>query len=74
VSLLLLQVTRADCVDGPKSGWLRGWFGKKEGEGSGPIVAKLGEESSMVFDPELKRWVVKGVSNPLYLFTAHANL
>jgi hypothetical protein len=43
------------------SGWLRGWFGKKEGEGSGPVVAKLGEESSMVYDTDLKRWVVKGV-------------
>jgi hypothetical protein len=67
-------VTPANDLDEPKSGWLRGWFGKKEGEGSGPIVAKLGEESSMVFDPELKRWVVKGVSHPLYLFTAHAYL
>jgi hypothetical protein len=47
------------------SGWLRGWWGKKEGEGSGPIKAKLGEESSMVYDKELKRWVVKGVSKSL---------
>jgi hypothetical protein len=44
------------------SSWLKGWWGKKEGEGSGPIRAKLGEESSMVYDKELKRWVVKGVS------------
>jgi hypothetical protein len=66
-------VNFADCIDEPKSGWLRGWFGKKEGEGSGPIVAKLGEESSMVFDPELKRWVVKGVSFSLYLFARYAN-
>lgn len=45
-------------------GWFKGWFGKKEGEaaGSGPIRAKLGEENAMVFDKELRRWVVKGVS------------
>ncbi|OCF36721.1 hypothetical protein I316_01317 [Kwoniella heveanensis BCC8398] len=44
-----------------KSSWLgRIWGGKKEGETSGPVKANLGEESSMVFDPELKRWVVKG--------------
>jgi hypothetical protein len=51
--------------DQKQSGWLRGWFGKKEGEGSGPIRAKLGEESSMIFDPELKRWIVKGVGPSL---------
>ncbi|WVQ99280.1 hypothetical protein IAU59_006412 [Kwoniella sp. CBS 9459] len=44
-----------------KSSWLgRIWGGKKEGEQTGPVKANLGEESSMVFDPELKRWVVKG--------------
>ena len=45
----------------PKKGWLTGWFGKKE-EGGGPVRAKLGDENAMVFDPDLKRWVVKGVS------------
>ncbi|WWC94041.1 hypothetical protein V866_000879 [Kwoniella sp. B9012] len=44
-----------------KSSWLgRIWGGKKEGEQTGPVKANLGEESSMIFDPELKRWVVKG--------------
>ncbi|ORY32492.1 Sec23-binding domain of Sec16-domain-containing protein [Naematelia encephala] len=47
-----------------KSSWLGKWWGKKEGEGGGPIKAKLGEDSSMVFDPELKRWVVKGAKAP----------
>ena len=47
----------------PKKGWLSGWFAKKE-EGTGPVKAKLGEENAMVFDPDLKRWVVKGVSLP----------
>ncbi|KAI5803994.1 Sec23-binding domain of Sec16-domain-containing protein [Peziza echinospora] len=41
-------------------GWLRGWFGKKDPNApSGPIKAKLGEESSFVYDPELKRWINK---------------
>ncbi|ORX36789.1 Sec23-binding domain of Sec16-domain-containing protein [Kockovaella imperatae] len=40
--------------------WIGRWWTKKEGEGSGPVRAKLGEESSMVFDKDLKRWVVKG--------------
>ncbi len=49
-----------------KKGWgLTGWFGsgaKKEGDTSQPnkpIRAKLGEESSFVYDPDLKRWVNK---------------
>jgi len=43
---------------------LRGWFGKKEGEQtSGPVRAKLGDENAMVYDPDQKRWIVKGVSH-----------
>jgi hypothetical protein len=49
-----------DCAGEQKGSWLGRWWGKKEGEG--PVRAKLGEESSMVYDKELKRWVVKGVS------------
>ncbi|WWD17433.1 hypothetical protein CI109_101874 [Kwoniella shandongensis] len=57
--------TKPAAAEAPKTGeqkasWLGRLWGKKEGEGSGPVKAKLGEESSMVFDPELKRWVVKG--------------
>ncbi|KAI9889075.1 MAG: vesicle coat component [Vezdaea aestivalis] len=45
---------------GEKKGWLSGWFGKKEaGLPNGPIRAKLGEESSFVYDPDLKKWVNK---------------
>jgi hypothetical protein len=46
-------------------GWgLGGWFGSKKEADMGaqpnkPIKAKLGEESSFVYDPELKRWVNK---------------
>nr|ODN97742.1 hypothetical protein L204_03165 [Cryptococcus depauperatus CBS 7855] len=37
--------------------WLGRIWGKKEG---GPVRANLGEESSMVYDPNQKRWVIKG--------------
>ncbi|PQE23096.1 COPII coat assembly SEC16 protein [Rutstroemia sp. NJR-2017a WRK4] len=51
-----------------KKGWgLGGWFGggKKEAapvdasQPNKPIRAKLGEESSFVYDPDLKRWINK---------------
>ncbi|RDL35385.1 uncharacterized protein BP5553_07316 [Venustampulla echinocandica] len=49
-----------------KRGWgLGGWFGagKKESadvpQSNKPIRAKLGEASSFVYDPDLKRWVNK---------------
>lgn len=50
-----------------KKGWgFGGWFGgggaKKEenlGNGNKPIKAKLGEQSSFVYDPDLKRWINK---------------
>lgn len=48
-----------------KKGWFGGWFGgKKDGESSGPVRANLGEESKMYYDPELKRWLVKGAEKP----------
>lgn len=43
--------------------WLGGWF-KREASpqpGPGPIKAKLGEDTSFVYDPQLKRWVNKKV-------------
>ncbi|KAI2484983.1 COPII coat assembly protein sec16 [Pyrenophora tritici-repentis] len=42
-----------------KGGWLSGWFKKDPNAGPGPIKAKLGEENSFYFDPELKKWVNK---------------
>ncbi|KAF8462130.1 Sec23-binding domain of Sec16-domain-containing protein [Kalaharituber pfeilii] len=40
-------------------GWFR-WFVKKDSaSGGGPIKAKLGEESSFYYDPDLKRWINK---------------
>lgn len=54
---------------GGKKGWFGAWFGgKKDPNASqGPIKAKLGEESSFVYDPDLKRWVNKkaGESTPV---------
>ncbi|KAH6611335.1 copii coat assembly sec16 [Trichoderma cornu-damae] len=60
---------RAAAAQQAKKGWgFSSWFGggKKEsgspGESSSPgkpIKAKLGEASSFVYDPELKRWVNK---------------
>jgi hypothetical protein len=51
-----------------KKGWrLGGWFSEKEAasddaQPNKPIRAKLAEESSFVYDPELKRWVNKKAS------------
>ncbi|KAH8695118.1 putative COPII vesicle coat protein Sec16 [Talaromyces proteolyticus] len=44
-----------------KKGWFGGWWGgKKDGDASGgPIRAKLGEENSFYYDPDLKKWVNK---------------
>ncbi|KAI9843022.1 MAG: vesicle coat component [Sclerophora amabilis] len=44
-----------------KKGWFGGWFGGKKdpSAGPGPIRAKLGEESSFYYDPDLKKWVNK---------------
>jgi hypothetical protein len=51
--------------------WLGGWWGKKKeaapGEPGAPgkaIRAHMGEEMSMVYDPELKRYVMKGQKLP----------
>ncbi|KAF2118801.1 Sec23-binding domain of Sec16-domain-containing protein [Lophiotrema nucula] len=42
-----------------KGGWLSGWFKKDPNAAPGPIKAKLGEENSFYYDPELKKWVNK---------------
>jgi len=42
-----------------KGGWFGGWFKKDPNAAPGPIKAKLGEENSFVYDPELKKWVNK---------------
>ncbi|KAI8943531.1 vesicle coat component [Plenodomus lindquistii] len=44
---------------GKKAGWFGGWFKKDPAAAPGPIKAKLGEENSFVYDPELKKWVNK---------------
>jgi len=49
------------------SGWFKGWFGGKKDASAqgGPIKAKLGEESSFYYDPDLKRWINKKVCTPV---------
>lgn len=50
-----------------KKGWFGGWFKKGEAGnldaaaagGNKPIRAKLGEENSFYYDPDLKKWVNK---------------
>ncbi|THV85361.1 hypothetical protein D6D29_02409 [Aureobasidium pullulans] len=47
-------------ANGDKKGWFGGWFGKKDPNAQpGPIRAKLGEQSSFYYDPDLKKWVNK---------------
>ncbi|KAI1414604.1 Sec23-binding domain of Sec16-domain-containing protein [Hypoxylon sp. FL1857] len=59
------EAKRAAEAKSAKKGWgFGGWFGggsKKESldQANKPIKAKLGEASSFVYDPELKRWVNK---------------
>lgn len=64
----LISVTgKKDAHPAAKKSWFGGWLGsKKEGDmstssapTSGPIRAKLGEESSFYYDPQLKKWVNK---------------
>lgn len=51
---------RKDAQAGDKKGWFGGWFGKKDPNAApGPIKAKLGEENSFYYDPDLKKWVNK---------------
>ncbi|GAB7352990.1 hypothetical protein MBLNU459_g3554t1 [Dothideomycetes sp. NU459] len=47
--------------DPGKKGWFGGWFGGKKDPNAapGPIRAKLGEQSSFYYDPDLKKWVNK---------------
>ncbi|RYP72355.1 hypothetical protein DL769_004464 [Monosporascus sp. CRB-8-3] len=57
------EAKRAAEAKTAKKGWgFAGWFGggkKEEQPSNKPIKAKLGEQSSFVYDPELKRWINK---------------
>ncbi|RYP07559.1 hypothetical protein DL764_002414 [Monosporascus ibericus] len=57
------EAKRAAEAKTAKKGWgFTGWFGggkKEEQPSNKPIKAKLGEQSSFVYDPELKRWINK---------------
>lgn len=43
------------------SSWLGRWWKKDTAAAPGPIKASLGEETSFVYDKDLKRWVNKKV-------------
>ncbi|KAF2711132.1 hypothetical protein K504DRAFT_375661 [Pleomassaria siparia CBS 279.74] len=53
------QKDNKDNKDGKKAGWFGGWFKKDPNAAPGPIKAKLGEENSFYYDPDLKKWVNK---------------
>jgi hypothetical protein len=58
------KAAEADAQKGKDSGkkgggWLSSWFKKDPNASSGPIKAKLGEENSFYYDPDLKKWVNK---------------
>ncbi|KAK7954355.1 COPII coat assembly protein SEC16 [Apiospora saccharicola] len=55
---------RAEAAKSQKKGWFGGLFGgggakKEQAEAPKAIKAKLGEDSSFVYDPDAKRWVNK---------------
>ncbi|CAE6436729.1 unnamed protein product [Rhizoctonia solani] len=41
----------------PSSSWLGRWWTRKETESPGPVKAHLGDQVSLVYDKDLKRWV-----------------
>jgi hypothetical protein len=48
------------------SSWLGRWWTKKEADTPGPVKANLGEQMSLVYDKELKRWVNPNVSSAVF--------
>jgi hypothetical protein len=65
-----MKAKRAAAQQGSKKGWgFGGWFGgakkadspapSEASNPNKPVRAKLGEASSFVYDPELKRWINK---------------
>lgn len=65
------DASRPNTLKNKPSSWFGGWFAKDKGDlgsqaggggggsSSGPIRAKLGEQSSFYYDPDLKKWVNK---------------
>lgn len=55
----------------PAKSWLGGWFKASPATtptGPGPVKANLGEQTSFVYDPDLKRWVNKKVNTASFPF------
>ena len=58
--MLIANFTAA--TEKSSGGWFGGWFKRSapepaQGTPGKPIKAKLGEEISLVYDKELKRWI-----------------
>ncbi|GAB1517947.1 hypothetical protein RhiTH_001003 [Rhizoctonia solani] len=48
----------------PSSSWLGRWWTRKETDSPGPVKAHLGDQVSLVYDKELKRWVNPNAPKP----------
>ncbi|KAG9096746.1 hypothetical protein FRC06_008367 [Ceratobasidium sp. 370] len=41
----------------PATSWIGRWWSRKDSDSPGPVKANLGEQMSLVYDKELKRWI-----------------
>ncbi|KAJ1309534.1 hypothetical protein OPQ81_006307 [Rhizoctonia solani] len=48
----------------PTSSWLGRWWSRKDSDSPGPVKAHLGDQVSLVYDKELKRWVNPNAPKP----------
>ncbi|KAH7341112.1 Sec23-binding domain of Sec16-domain-containing protein [Rhizoctonia solani] len=48
----------------PTSSWIGRWWTRKESESPAPVKAHLGDQVSLVYDKELKRWVNPNAPKP----------
>lgn len=46
---------------GAGGSWFGSWFKRGASTSTGPVKANLGEENSLYYDKELKRWINKKV-------------
>lgn len=55
----------------PASSWIGRWWTRKETDSPAPVKANLGDQMSLVYDKELKRWVNPNVGLPNISFISH---
>ncbi|KAG8746947.1 Protein transport protein Sec16A [Ceratobasidium sp. 414] len=48
----------------PATSWIGRWWSRKESDSPGPVKANLGEQMSLVYDKELKRWINPNAPKP----------